>query len=420
MNIGGIEKQRLYLDGSPYTAFIISKKTGSDPPQTNYLHRDYLGSITQISDNSGNLAAEYSYDAWGRMRNPANWQVYAQGSQPTMPYGGRGYTGHEQLNQFGIINMNARLYDPLLARFLAPDPYVGSGMANDFNRYIYCQNNPLMFTDPSGESWKSFWSDFGNAFVRDFKRTFISGRPGFEMGYNSMGGGFINATYNGRAIGPSAGINNSGGITTGNTINGFHQMRSISPQIDQAAMQMYQANNELQQIRNNQENWKQGMTNASINPSHGIVYFFENRYQTWGDFIYSPEVGYGFTYLSKGLKLPKGVNVAYNLTSYGYPIYKSSVDTYNSYDPNYINYYSRSEATYDLGATTVSSVASFFYGPEAGFGTAISFEIVKSEYKYVYHEIEQRVIPQMVKFNQDMNNLCNPEFWINPSALYKK
>jgi RHS repeat-associated protein len=57
------------------------------------------------------------------MRNPANWQVYAQGSQPTLLFG-RGYTGHEHLNQFGLINMNARLYDPLLGRFLAPDPQV--------------------------------------------------------------------------------------------------------------------------------------------------------------------------------------------------------------------------------------------------------------------------------------------------------
>jgi len=80
------------------------------------------------------------------MRNPANWQVYAQVSQPTMNFGARGDTGHEQLNDFGIINMNARLYDPLLGRFLAPDPYVGLGMANDFNRYVYCRNNPLMFT----------------------------------------------------------------------------------------------------------------------------------------------------------------------------------------------------------------------------------------------------------------------------------
>jgi len=59
------------------------------------------GSIPYISDNSGNLAAEYSYDVWGRMRNPVNWYVYAQGSQPAMLHGERGYTGHEQLNQFG-------------------------------------------------------------------------------------------------------------------------------------------------------------------------------------------------------------------------------------------------------------------------------------------------------------------------------
>jgi len=106
--IGGIEKQRLYLDGSPYTASIMLEKTGTADLQTYYLHRDYLGSITQISNNNGNLAAEYSYDAWGRLRNPSNWQVYAQGTQPTMLYGGRGYTGHEHLNQFGLINMNAR------------------------------------------------------------------------------------------------------------------------------------------------------------------------------------------------------------------------------------------------------------------------------------------------------------------------
>ena len=100
--------------------------------------------------DSANLAAEYSYDAWGRMRNLANWNVYSTTAQPTLLFG-RGYTGHEQLNQFGLINMNARLYDPLLARFLAPDPYVGSGMTNDFNRYLYARNNPMMYTDPSGK-----------------------------------------------------------------------------------------------------------------------------------------------------------------------------------------------------------------------------------------------------------------------------
>jgi len=118
------------------------------------MRLDYLGSITQITNNSGNLVAEYSYDAWGRMRNPVDWTLYTQSQllQLPMPFGNRGYTGHEQLNQFGLINMNARLYDPLLARFLAPDPQVSAPeTSNGFNRFIYASNNPLMYTDPNGE-----------------------------------------------------------------------------------------------------------------------------------------------------------------------------------------------------------------------------------------------------------------------------
>ena len=73
--------------------FFYVNTLAYNAPQLYYLHRDYLGSITQISDNSGNLAAEYSYDAWGRMRNPDTWQLYAPDAQPALLFG-RGYTGH--------------------------------------------------------------------------------------------------------------------------------------------------------------------------------------------------------------------------------------------------------------------------------------------------------------------------------------
>jgi RHS repeat-associated protein len=116
-----------------------------------YLHRDYLGSITCISNQNGNLEAEYSYTAWGQLRNPANWQTYAIGSEPGLMFG-RGYTGHEHLLAFGLINMNARLYDPALGRFLSPDPYVQvPDFTQNFNRYSYALNNPLVYTDPDGE-----------------------------------------------------------------------------------------------------------------------------------------------------------------------------------------------------------------------------------------------------------------------------
>jgi RHS repeat-associated protein len=147
----GVETQRLYLDGSPYSASVIIEKVGSAAVQPYYLHRDYLGSITQVSDKFANLAAEYSYDAWGRMRNVTNWQLYAAGTEPELLFG-RGYTGHEHLNKFGLINMNARLYDAVLGRFLAPDPLVASpDESNGYNRYMYASNNPLMYVDISGE-----------------------------------------------------------------------------------------------------------------------------------------------------------------------------------------------------------------------------------------------------------------------------
>lgn len=98
-------------------------------------------------DANGALVQELSYDAWGRLRNPVTQAVYAPEQQPTL-FLGRGYTGHEHLTQFGLVNMNARLYDPILGRFLSPDPYVQMPyMSQNFNRYTYAMNNPLCYVD---------------------------------------------------------------------------------------------------------------------------------------------------------------------------------------------------------------------------------------------------------------------------------
>ena len=51
-----------------------------------------------------------------------------------------------------IINMNARLYDPVIGRFVSPDPYVQNPLfSQSYNRYSYCWNNPLIYTDPTGK-----------------------------------------------------------------------------------------------------------------------------------------------------------------------------------------------------------------------------------------------------------------------------
>ncbi|WCM40830.1 hypothetical protein MG290_07535 [Flavobacterium sp. CBA20B-1] len=58
----------------------------------------------------------------------------------------RGYTGHEHLQGVGLINRNARLYDPKLHRFLAPDNFIQNpSNSQNYNRYGYVMNNPLKF-----------------------------------------------------------------------------------------------------------------------------------------------------------------------------------------------------------------------------------------------------------------------------------
>ena len=144
-------KEKLYLGGSAYNATAVYVKEGSGAWTVNYICRDYLGSITHITNSSGTLRQELSYDPWGRLRNPVNQTIYTTDNQP-IPLLGRGFTGHEHLNMFGLINMNARLYDAVTGRFLSADPYVQKpDFSQSHNRYSYCLNNPLKYVDPSGE-----------------------------------------------------------------------------------------------------------------------------------------------------------------------------------------------------------------------------------------------------------------------------
>ncbi len=87
------------------------------------------------------------YDPWGDRKNPVTWDTDFSGGLTD-----RGYTMHEHLDDFGLINMNGRVYDPLLGRFLSPDNYIQSpDNPQNYNRYAYALNNPLKYTDPSGE-----------------------------------------------------------------------------------------------------------------------------------------------------------------------------------------------------------------------------------------------------------------------------
>ena len=126
-----------------------------------YLHRDYQGSIIAITNDTGAIVEKRQFDAWGAILKV---QDGANNVLNGLTILDRGYTGHEHLQGIGLINMNGRLYDPKLHRFLQPDNYVqDASNTQNYNRYSYVLNNPLKYTDPSGEKWKITWSDIVSA-----------------------------------------------------------------------------------------------------------------------------------------------------------------------------------------------------------------------------------------------------------------
>ena len=125
----------------------IYKSWDSGANEINYLHRDHLGSVSAITDANGQLVENLSFDSHGK-RRLADWQ---DGTPVLSGVTDRGYTGHEHLDDVGIIHMNGRVYDPEIGRFMSADPII-QDMTNPqtINPYTYVLNNPLSFTDPSG------------------------------------------------------------------------------------------------------------------------------------------------------------------------------------------------------------------------------------------------------------------------------
>ena len=153
----GVTKEYTYLGGDAYTAPVAAVTQGGTTTYF-YLLRDYLGNITHQVNTSNVVVAEYNFDAWGRRRSADDWS-YTLDANDLALFADRGFTGHEYLPWFNLYNMNGRLYDPLVGRFLSADPFIQDpASTQNYNRYSYCLNNPLRYTDPSGEKWK--WPKF--------------------------------------------------------------------------------------------------------------------------------------------------------------------------------------------------------------------------------------------------------------------
>lgn len=122
--------------------------TGATVIDTKYTLNDPQGTNTTTTDNNGNNPQEQYFDPFGRRINTAGTPTPI----PTTPTGiTRGYTGHEMDDEYNLINMKGRLYDPITKLFTTPDPHITHPHNPlNYNPYTYTLNNPTNHTDPTG------------------------------------------------------------------------------------------------------------------------------------------------------------------------------------------------------------------------------------------------------------------------------
>jgi RHS repeat-associated protein len=109
-----------------------------------FLNQDHEGSVTHLTDGSGNIIERYRYDAFGAPSIYApNWTQRTASS-----YNNRFlFTGREYLGAW-VYDYRARVYHSALGRFMSEDPKLFD--AGDYNLFRYCHDDPLDFTDPMG------------------------------------------------------------------------------------------------------------------------------------------------------------------------------------------------------------------------------------------------------------------------------
>ena len=141
----GTESHVMYVmaDGE-VKAQIVVDSTGGDE-KIDYLMRDHLASVTEVAgDGNGQ---DMRFDPYGsRIGTTPPPSPISQSPRVRL-----GFTGQEEDDDLGLVNMNGRIYDPALARFLTPDPLVSTrSPSQSWNQYSYANNSPLRFVDPSG------------------------------------------------------------------------------------------------------------------------------------------------------------------------------------------------------------------------------------------------------------------------------
>ncbi len=199
---GGIKWRTYYYAAGQRVATRQTSSAGIG--DVSYLLSDHLGSTTVTVDKNGQKTGELFYKAWGEIDT-----TRSTGSTPTL----RRYTGQYQA-EIGLYFYRARFYDPSLGRFVSADT-VTPGMDNLFawDRYVYANNAPINFNDPTGHCPLCLTAVIGGAVgaivgaVGYTAYSAISGQQ-FNTGHMLLaaGGGAVAGALIGTGVGWAAGV----------------------------------------------------------------------------------------------------------------------------------------------------------------------------------------------------------------------
>ncbi|MDR2238437.1 MAG: hypothetical protein LBE92_20105 [Chryseobacterium sp.] len=223
-NTTGKEKHILYIGGTPYESDILYLKNFDEANGSyKFLHKDYIGSILAISDEAGNKLEQRHFDAWGNITHLkiGNDGIITQTKKlkealQEQVILDRGYTSHEHFAEVGIIHMNGRLYDPLLRRFLNADENIQDPTnTQNYNKYGYVMNNPLMYNDPDGEFWLWFAGAIVGGYLNGVSANNGQWNPG-KWNWQDTWSAVLGGAIGGAAISGTLGniVNNAGAIKT--------------------------------------------------------------------------------------------------------------------------------------------------------------------------------------------------------------
>ncbi|MTI58360.1 S8 family serine peptidase, partial [Geosporobacter ferrireducens] len=177
-----------------YGLNLIARK--ADNEKAYYLYNAH-GDVTALTDPAGKILGTYQYDAFGNIRE----KTYEKPN----PYTYAGYRYDEEIE---LYYLNARYYDPKIARFITQDTY--KGQLNDplsLNLYTYCANNPITYHDPTGHFIETIIGATIGAAIAATKAVRDKERSGGGSSTNSSSG---SSTQTG---------NNSGNVMKSNQFN---------------------------------------------------------------------------------------------------------------------------------------------------------------------------------------------------------